>query len=242
MHPYISRPISRPISHLCLLALCLGPILPTAAIAQTPPTPDPIPPRTVPETNPSVDPIERVVAAGLMTRDARGNFHAERALTRAQLATILVKTFDLGKRIPERPNATLPSDVPAGHWASDSIRTVLGTNTMRGDTATKFNPNRTMTRAEGFAIFAQAYGVFQYEADTVQNILNQYPDASSLPDWTRQAIATALNEGFVNLGANQRIRPSGTMTRGDIAYALSDYLSRKRPPAYVPQPSGEAAP
>ena len=223
------------LSLTCLGLMTVG-FVGTGAIAQTSPDPEPIPPRTVP-TETEADPIERVVAARLMTRDANGDFHAERALTRAQLATILVKTFDLGKRIPERPNATLPNDVPTSHWASDAIQIVLKTNTMRGDTETQFKPNRTMTRAEGFAIFAQAYGVFQYEPETVQSILNQYPDASSLPVWTRQAMATALNEGFVNLGTNKRIRPGETMTRGDIAYALSDYLSRRQPPAYVPDPT-----
>ncbi len=199
--------------------------------AQTPPNPSPVPPQLV-SPSPSTDPVATVVAAGLMSKDADGNFHGERALTRAQLASILVKTFQLEKRIPKIQGTILIGDVPPSHWAYGDIQTVLRTETMGGDRRGVFSPDRTLKRSEGFAIFAQAYGVFQLDEATVTEVLSAYSDSAAIPSWFRKAIATALNEGFVNI-VNNRIDPNGTMTRGDMAYALARYLLLKQPPAYA---------
>ena len=153
-------------------------------------------------------------------------------MTRSQLASILVRTFQLEKRITNIQGAIALQDVPPSHWAYDDIQIALRTRTMEGDRPGIFSPNRTLNRAEGFAIFAQAYGVFQFDNATVVEILKIYPDSANIPSWFRKSIATALNEGFVNV-ANNRISPTATMTRGDMAYALARYLQQKRPPAYV---------
>ncbi len=53
------------------------------------------------------------------------------------------------------------------------------------------------------------------------------------PDWAQQAMATALQEGFVNSDRNQAIRPLEPMTRNDLAYALIQYLEKQQNPAFV---------
>ena len=50
------------------------------------------------QSQPIIDPIDRVVSAGLMQKDAAGNFNAEGLVSRADLAVILVKTFGLERR------------------------------------------------------------------------------------------------------------------------------------------------
>lgn len=172
-----------------------------------------------------IDPIERVVTAGLMTKDARGNFNAEGFVSRAELATILVKTFGLEHRkTSQKADRDLP-DVPKSYWAYSAIQIVLKTGTMTGYRDGMFFPNQRVTRAEALAIFAQAYGVFQFPDVNVSEILANYPDAAEIPNWARKSLATALYEGFVNieLGTN-KINPLKPMTRGDIAYALNKYL------------------
>ncbi|MEK0184853.1 MAG: S-layer homology domain-containing protein [Oscillatoriales cyanobacterium] len=184
-----------------------------------------------------IDPIERVVTAGLMTKDARGNFNAEGFVSRAELATILVKTFGLEHRkISQKADRDLP-DVPKSYWAYSAIQIVLKTGTMTGYRDGMFFPNQRVTRAEALAIFAQAYGVFQFPDVNVSEILANYPDAAEIPNWARKSLATALYEGFVNieLGTN-KINPLKPMTRGDIAYALSKYLEKQLRPGSLPVP------
>ncbi|NJL63588.1 MAG: S-layer homology domain-containing protein [Methylacidiphilales bacterium] len=174
------------------------------------------------------DPISQVVAANLMRNFADGKFYPERMISRAELATIMVKAFKLDKRqgLPKE-NVTV-ADVPASHWAFNDIQTVLKTGIMRGYRDNLFFPNQQVTRAEAIAIFAQAYGVFQFPDDTVSEILAPYPDRKSIPTWARKAIATVISEGFITPDNQGNLLPLKPMTRGDVAYLLSRYLQRQQ--------------
>lgn len=180
--------------------------------------------------------VERVVAAGLMSKDATGNFNTNRILSRAELAALLVRTFNLDQRQAlVRINDFALKDVPSSHWAYRDIQIVLKTGVMNGYRDGMFFPNQRVTRAEGLAILAQAYGVFQFPQDTINELLAKYTDAEQIPAWARKSIATAVYEGFVNISPNNQIKPLDPMTRGDMAYALSRYLERQEGnPAPIP--------
>jgi hypothetical protein len=181
-------------------------------------------------TTPVVDPIATVVAAGLMTKDANGNFRENDLLSRAELASILVKTFQLNKRSAATQGEAVPvDDVSPNYWGYKDIQIVLKTGTMTGYRGRLFYPNQKMTRAEALAIFAQAYGVYQFPDATVDAILARYSDSQNIPAWARKAMATALNESFVNVETD-RINPLQPITRRDLAYALSQYVARQNNP------------
>lgn len=171
--------------------------------------------------------IQQVVAAKWMTNFADGNFYPERLISRAELAVIMVRAFRLDQRTVKPENLVIP-DVATNHWAYREIQLVLKTDIMRGYRDNMFFPNQRVTRAEGLAIFAQAYGVFQFPEDTVNEILNPYPDAKNIPTWAKKAIATVVAEGFVNTDDKGNLLPLQPMTRGDIAFVLSEYLQRKQ--------------
>jgi len=179
---------------------------------------------------PPPNPIDRVVEAGLMSRMSTGDFNESAFLSRAELANILVRTFQLSDRNPSQANSIQVNDVPSNHWAYNDIQTVLRTGVMSGYREGRFFPEQRVTRAEAFSIFAQAYGIFQFPDQTIAEILSQYPDAPQVPSWAQKSMATALYEGFVNVDAGNRINPTLPMTRGDIAFALSRYLDRLQQP------------
>ncbi len=173
-----------------------------------------------------IDPIGKVTAAKLMELDRDGQFNPQRVISRAELATILVRTFNLNRRRSNQPPIVV-QDVPRNHWAYDSIQAVLRTGIMRGYDRGLFYPNQRINRAEAIATFANAYGVFQFPDATIREILAKYPDAKDLPSWSRRAVATALYEGLVDVDDQNRIRPLEPMTRLDMAKMLSLYLSLK---------------
>jgi hypothetical protein len=179
--------------------------------------------------------IQQVIAANFMTNTPDGQFHPERMMNRAELAAILVKVFNLNQReaVQQQQARNIP-DVPRSHWAFNDIQAVLKTEIMRGYRGNLFFPNQRVTRAEGLAIFAQAYGVFQFDDQTVKEILAPHPDATSIPVWARRAIATVVAEGFINTDAENNISPLRPMTRGDMAYLLSQYLQRHQPQPEMP--------
>ena len=199
--------------------------LPTLSPSPAPLPPNSIPPQVQPSSPSLNDPVSQVIAAGLMSYLTDGQFHPELFISRAELASILVRTFGLDKRAAANQAGTVEvQDVPASYWAFRDIQTVLKTGIMKGYRGNMFFPNQKVTRAEALAIFAQAYGVFQFPDNTVEEILSQYPDAASIPTWARKSLATALNVGFVNTDAQKNINPLQPMTRADMAYALSQYL------------------
>jgi hypothetical protein len=183
--------------------------------------------------------IQQVITAKLMTNSPDGNFYPERLMSRAELAVILVKTFKLDRREAAQQEKSIPvADVPPSHWAYRDIQIVLKTDVMRGYRGNLFFPNQRVTRAEGLAIFAQAYGVFQFGDDSVNEILAPYPDAGSIPTWARRAIATVVTEGFINTDAQNNISPLRPMNRGDMAYLLSKYLQRQQKQPEMPEVPG----
>lgn len=173
--------------------------------------------------------IDRVVEAGLMTRTASGDFRENAFLSRAELASILVRAFQLDRRLPVRTEVQTV-DVPQSHWAYRDIQTVLRSGVMTGYREGRFFPEQRVTRAEAFSILAQAYGVFQFPDETIAEVLSQYPDAAQIPGWAQKSMATALYEGFVNVDVANQINPTQPMTRADMAYALSVYLDRQQAP------------
>lgn len=203
-------------------ALTLTMMLAGVAVAQTPPQ----------------NPIDRVVEAGYMSRTTGGDFRESEFLSRAELASILVRSFRLSDRIAlSQRYRTVPNsssiqvrDVPSNHWAYSDIQTVLRTGVMTGYRDNLFFPEQRVSRAEAFSIFAQAYGVFQFPDQTIAQVLSQHPDSAQIPAWARKSMATALYEGFVNTDADNRINPSLPMTRGDMAFALGRYLDRLEQP------------
>lgn len=177
------------------------------------------------------DPLNPGIKAGLnfFSKDLS---ETNALLSRAELASVLVKTFHLDK---QPPTSEIPlQDVPSDHWAYRDIQLVLKNGIMAGYREGRFFPEQRMTRAEAFSIFAQAHGVFQFSEPAVTEILAKYPDAAQIPEWAKKPMATALAEGFINISREQRIEPLSPMTHADMKYALKQYSSRQEKPLKLP--------
>lgn len=188
----------------------------------------------MPQTQSNQTSIERVFSMGWMSHlEEDATFDPTAAVTRSELAQVLGKAFKLDQRSTAENPAISIQDMTGDRPDYAAIQIALKTGTMTVDNQGRFFPDRPVTRAEGLAIFAQAYGVFQLSEDAVTELLNDYPDAADIPDWANQAMATALQEGFVKTDSNQAIRPLDLMTRADLADALIQYLEKQQNPAFV---------
>jgi hypothetical protein len=188
----------------------------------------------MPQTQSNKTSIERVFSMGWMSHLGEdATFDPTASVTRSELAQVLAKAFKLDQRsTAENPEISV-QDMTGDRPDYAAIQIALKTSTMTVDSQSRFFPDRPVTRAEGLAIFAQAYGVFQLSENAVTELLNEYPDALDIPAWAKQAMATALQEGFVNSDRNQAIRPLDPMTHNDLAYALIQYLEKQQNPAFV---------
>lgn len=181
---------------------------------------------------PSDNLVTQVVEFGLSSHLPQGEAQTSTTISRAELARILAKAFNLEDR-SVRQVATPLRDVSPTHWAYRDIQLVTQNRVMVGDRNGYFYPDQRVTRVEAYSIFAQAHGGLPSD-QSASAILAHYQDADEIPDWAKRPLATALQEGFVNTRQGDRLEPLSPMTRGDMAYALSIYLLRQEYPSDLP--------
>jgi hypothetical protein len=162
--------------------------------------------------------LSKIISPTAKTLLAPDKLPADPPLTRADLAQLLVKTFQL-RPLPQKVQA---KDVPESSWAHSEIQTILSRGIMTRDRQGRFHPNQSVSRAEALAILAKAQGKKPLPEPTVNNILSRYPDAIQIATADRSAIAESLQTGILPLESG-KIAPHTPITRNDMVHALSVY-------------------
>ncbi len=83
-------------------------------------------------------------------------------MTRAEMATVLVKTFDL------KPQGNVEFTDMKGHWANEYVKILAGNNITSGTGDGNFNPNGIVTREQ--------FSMFLYR--TIMKVTNMQNDES----------------------------------------------------------------
>ncbi|KMP71381.1 hypothetical protein TU62_28785 [Bacillus cereus] len=90
--------------------------------------------------------ILALTARGIFSVNAEKKFNSKNNMTRAEMATVLVKTFDL------KPQGNIEFTDMKGHWANEYVKILAGNNITSGTGDGNFNPNGIVTR-EQFSMF-----------------------------------------------------------------------------------------
>lgn len=93
--------------------------------------------------------ILHLTKLGIFKGDENGNFRPKETLTRAELAQILTKAYELKTK---RPHTF--TDIPENYWARDAISALQSNNVVVGTGDGKFEPEMLVTRGQ-FAKFLQ---------------------------------------------------------------------------------------
>ncbi|CUB12133.1 S-layer protein sap precursor [Bacillus cereus] len=86
---------------------------------------------------------------GIFKGDENGNFRPKDTLTRAELAQILTKAYELKTKSPHTF-----TDIPENYWARDAISALQSNKVVVGTGDGKFEPEMLVTRGQ-FAKFLQ---------------------------------------------------------------------------------------
>ncbi|WP_054693112.1 S-layer homology domain-containing protein [Syntrophomonas palmitatica] len=147
-----------------------------------------------------------------------GGFHPKEGLTRAQAATLLVKTAGLnaaGKKTGQF------KDVPADHWAAGYIAAASEAGYLKGYPDGSFLPEKKLSRAEGISLF------MRLSKQKSEAALPALKDMDS-KHWASGAMATALAAGMIIPGKDgNSIYPDQDFLRGDLARAVAVLLTRE---------------
>lgn len=90
--------------------------------------------------------ILALTARGIFSVNVEKQFNPKNNMTRAEMAAVLVRTFDL------KPQGNFDFTDMKGHWANEYVKTLAGNKITNGTGDGNFNPNGLVTR-EQFSVF-----------------------------------------------------------------------------------------
>lgn len=158
----------------------------------------------------SRDAVASAVENGLL-RGNDGKLDPTGLLTRAQLATVIVRAFGA----TAEADLSGFTDVKADGWYYSALAKAKGMGVMNGTSSTTMSPDRPISRQEVFVILARALKLADGKAET----LNTYKDAESVGAWAVGGTAAMVSAGYVS-GSNGYLLPTDNITREQFAQII----------------------
>ena len=149
----------------------------------------------------------------LGTSDTR--FSPSSKMTRAMFVTVLYRL----EGSPDITGMQIPAFTDIDIWAHDAIVWAYNVGVTNGKTATSFDPNASITRAEIVAMLYRYAG-----SPDVSGSLNGFTDASSIGAFARNAVIWATTLGVVNGYKDGSFGPNRTAQRSEMAAMLHRYM------------------
>ena len=168
------------------------------------------------------DGIQYCVTHQLMSGIGNDLFGPKLTTTRAQIVQILYNLEGEPKVSGTTPFTDLTQD-----WYQDAVLWAYQTGVVAGTSSTTFEPDRPVTR-EQIAVILMEYmtRVLKLERTWTPADLSIFPDAGSVSDWAKDAMADAVGLGLISGASNggqTYLEPQGSATREQVATILMEF-------------------
>ena len=168
------------------------------------------------------DGIQYCVTHQLMSGIGNDLFGPKLTTTRAQIVQILYNLEGEPKVSGKTPFTDLTND-----WYQDAVLWAYQTGVVAGTSSTTFEPDRPVTR-EQIAVILMEYvtRVLKLERTWAPADLSAFPDAGSVSDWAKDAMADAVALGLISGASNggqTYLEPQGSATREQVATILMEF-------------------
>ena len=166
--------------------------------------------------------IDYCVANGLMSGVGGNLFAPKKTTTRAQIVQILYNLEGEPRVYGSTPFTDLTND-----WYKDAILWAYQTGVVAGTSGTTFDPDLPVTR-EQIAVILMEYTsrVLGLKNLCTPADLSRYPDAGSVSDWAKNAMADAVALGLISGASNggqTLLEPQGSAMREQVATILMEF-------------------
>ena len=166
--------------------------------------------------------IQYCVTHKLMGSTGGDKFAPTMTTTRAQIVQIL---YNLEGE-PEVSGTTPFTDLTQD-WYQDAVLWAYQTGVVAGTSSTTFEPDLPVTR-EQIAVILMEYmtRVLKLERTWTPADLSIFPDAASMSDWAKDAMADAVALGLISGASNggqTLLNPQGSATREQVATILMEF-------------------
>ncbi len=142
-------------------------------------------------------------------------FSPNAKMTRAMFVTVLYRL----EGSPSIAGMQVPKFTDISKWAYNAIVWAYNTGVTVGKTATTFDPNASITRAEIVTMLYRYAG-----SPGVSGSLNEFKDASSIGAFARNAVIWANSLGVVHGYNDGSFGPNRTALRSEMAAMLHRYM------------------
>ena len=168
------------------------------------------------------DGIQYCVTHQLMSGIGNNLFGPKLTTTRAQIVQILYNLEGEPKVSGTTPFTDLTQD-----WYQDAVLWAYQTGVVAGTSDTTFDPDKPVTR-EQIAVILMEYmtRVLKLERTWTPTDLSTFPDAGSVSDWAKDALADAVALGLISGASNggqTYLDPQGSATREQVATILMEF-------------------
>ena len=168
------------------------------------------------------DGIQYCVTHQLMSGIGNDLFGPKLTTTRAQIVQILYNLEGEPKVSGKTPFTDLTND-----WYQDAVLWAYQTGVVAGTSSTTFEPDLPVTR-EQIAVILMEYvtRVLKLERTWTPADLSIFPDAGSVSDWAKDAMADAVALGLISGASNggqTYLEPQGSATREQVATILMEF-------------------
>ena len=166
--------------------------------------------------------IQYCVTHQLMSGIGNDLFGPKLTTTRAQIVQILYNLEGEPKVSGTTPFTDLTQD-----WYQDAVLWAYQTGVVAGTSSTTFEPDLPVTR-EQIAVILMEYmtRVLKLERTWTPADMSIFPDADSVSDWAKDAMADAVGLGLISGASNggqTLLEPQGSATREQVATILMEF-------------------
>lgn len=149
-------------------------------------------------------------------------------LTRAQMATILVRAFGATEQAADFNF----SDVKPSDWFYANMSIAVKMGWFQGGGGNTLRPNDPISRQEVFVVLARAIGA---AADESFVLADNFTDASDIAAWAADAAAAMAGKGYIK-GANGKMNPNNRITRAEFAQLMYNLIQGGEITVEAPKP------
>lgn len=164
------------------------------------------------------DPVLYAYEQGLVNGMTATTFAPLTEMNRAMLATLLSRMAGVQGTAADAGF----SDIPLGDWYANGVNWAYSAGIVGGYPNGTFRPFDSLTR-EQLAVFLYRYAT-QYLGKNAPctGDLTQYPDASEVSNYARDALSWAVGAGLVN-GKDGKLAPLDKTNRAEVATILQRF-------------------
>ena len=188
--------------------------------------------------------LQNAVTNGLLSGFDDGTIRPNNNITRAQMATIIVRCFGA----VAKSDISEFTDVPESAWYHDAFSKAVYMKAFNGDDKKQLNPNNPITFQECFKVVASVFGLIAKTEDTSTpsdlalqdlSVLNNFADGAEVSDWAKPYVASIVANGYWN-GLDGKLTPRAYITRAQFAVLMNNMVTTyiNEPGTYSNLPEG----